>query len=340
MKTSQNSTNNKRLDMKIFSIFNNKGGVGKTTYLYHITHYLAEKGYKTLVLDLDSQANFTSYALSDQQIESQWENGNSIWRVVEPLTRGTGDFAKVIPYEVRDHLFLTLGDLSLGFFEDFLGDTWTSAKGGQELAIRTQSAIFRYILWATEQIDADIAFIDLGPNLGALNRCSLTASDYFIVPIAPDLFSLKGIENLGNKLALWKREWKQCADAWNTAESDEELRIPSGDPIFAGYVLQQHNVRSTSKDGMTKGWSIYNSQIEEAVKRLLAEKLELTHQSQWELGKIPNLDSLVPYSQNARKPIYECKSADGLRGEHITKARDSKKLYDEIIDNIEEILQR
>lgn len=324
--------------MKIFSIFNNKGGVGKTTYLFHIAHYLSSVGRKVLIIDLDSQANFTSYALDDVKIEEQWTAGNSIWRIVEPLTRGIGDFAKTPPMEISPNLYLTPGDLGLGNFEDFLGDTWTSAKGGQELAIRVQSAIYRFIMWASNEVDADIAFIDLGPNLGALNRCSLTASDYFIVPVAPDLFSIKGIENLGNKLVLWKQEWKQCADAWSAVGSSEQLALPSGSPQFAGYVMQQHNVRSSSPTGMTQGWSIYGDKVEASVSSSLVMKLGLTNKTSWELGKIPNLHSLVPYSQEARKPIFDCRSADGLRGEHITKARNSKNLYDEIVNNIQSLL--
>jgi len=324
--------------MKIFSIFNNKGGVGKTTYLYHITHYLASEGKKVLVVDLDSQANFTSYALDDDSIEEQWDKGNSILKVTEPLIRGLGDFSQVKPYKITENLFLTLGHLGLGAFEDFLGDTWTSAKGGDERAIRVQSAIFRYILWATKEVSADIAFIDLGPNLGALNRCSLTASDYFIVPVAPDLFSLKGIENLGNKLVLWKKEWQQCqqASVFNGLES--ELRMPSGDPKFAGYVLQQHNVRKQNPTGMTQGFGIYKNKIEQSIKTSLVDKLELNDKPSWELGKIPNLHSLVPYSQQARKPIYNCKSSDGLRGEHITKAKEPKELYKDIVGKISSLL--
>ena len=48
---------------KIISVFNNKGGVGKTTYLYHLAHLLAESGKKVLCVDCDSQCNLTAYFL-------------------------------------------------------------------------------------------------------------------------------------------------------------------------------------------------------------------------------------------------------------------------------------
>ena len=50
------------------SIFNNKGGVGKTTYMYHISHLLCKKGINVLMVDCDSQCNLTAYTLDDSSI--------------------------------------------------------------------------------------------------------------------------------------------------------------------------------------------------------------------------------------------------------------------------------
>ena len=54
--------------MKTIAFFNNKGGVGKTTLVYHFTYMLAELGYKCLAVDLDPQANLTSMFLSDDKL--------------------------------------------------------------------------------------------------------------------------------------------------------------------------------------------------------------------------------------------------------------------------------
>ncbi len=58
--------------MKIISIFNNKGGVGKSTLSFHLAHALAEMGKKTLMIDLDPQANLTLQCLSAEQLEKTW----------------------------------------------------------------------------------------------------------------------------------------------------------------------------------------------------------------------------------------------------------------------------
>ncbi|MBL0503416.1 AAA family ATPase [Aeromonas caviae] len=186
----------------------------------------------------------------------------------------------------KGNLYLIPGDVLLSNYEDSLGDTWSSAKGGSEPALRVQSAIYRYILWCAEKVNADVVMLDLGPNLGALNRSLLGASDYFIVPMSPDLFSIRGTENLGNKLVVWNKEWQQCHDAW----SGGELELPPGKPTFLGYVMQQHNTRQ-SATGMTQGWSIFGGRVENAVKVNVVDKLEPNGQAiewddgNWNLGK-------------------------------------------------------
>jgi hypothetical protein len=163
--------------------------------------------------------------------------------------------------------------------------------------------------------------IDLGPKLGALNRAVLASSDYFITPVAPDLFSIQGTENLGNKLVAWRKEWDQCNADWNGSA----LSIPKGRPRYLGYVVQMHNVRSNSS-GMTQGWSIYGEELEPAIQCNIIAKLQpLGQVIEWDegdykLGQIPNLHSLIPYSLEARKPVFDCTSTDGLRGAHISRA--------------------
>jgi len=328
---------------KFISIFNNKGGVGKTTYMYHVAHILAGRGSKVLMVDCDSQCNLTAYSLSDNDIKKSWGlEGNSIFRNIEPVYATTGDVRNRAPSRVlhaRGDLFIVPGDLRLSNFEDRLGDTWSSAKGGSEPDIRAQSAIHRYMEAAAEKVNADLVLIDLGPNLGALNRAVLASSDYFLTPVAPDLFSIQGTENLGSKLVGWRREWDQVNAAWGGGG----LSIPKGRPTYLGYVIQQHNIRS-NKDGMTAGWSIYGNDLIPAIKKNIVDKLKDMGQviewadDDYKLGQIPNLHSLIPYSMDAKKPIFYCNSSDGLKGAHISRARDSVDHFSEIVETLEQVL--
>src|SRR5580704_13424739 len=63
--------------MRLISIFNNKGGVGKTTLTFHIAKALAETGHKTLLIDLDPQCNLTIQALEEETIHQIWEREDS-----------------------------------------------------------------------------------------------------------------------------------------------------------------------------------------------------------------------------------------------------------------------
>lgn len=322
--------------MNIITVFNNKGGVGKTTYLYHIANLLADKGKKVLMVDGDSQCNLTAYTLADTQIARAWAaNGNSIYRVIEAVSSGTGDIKKRKPTKVNDNLHIIPGDIDLSTFEDRLGATWDSA-GISELSFRTQVALYRYIILCAHNLQSDFVLIDLGPNLGALNRALLGGSDYFITPLSPDLFSIRGTENLGNKLATWHEEWENILRKWRVKGSiASEIAMPNGKPKFFGYVMQQHNIRRT-KSGMTKGWELFGEQVDSAVRTNIVDKLaplsQVVLREAYMLAKIPNLHSLIPYSQHALKPIYKCTYKDGLRGEHISTAKDSKELYDDIIN--------
>lgn len=327
----------------IVSIFNNKGGVGKTTYLYHIAHLLADRGKKVLMVDCDSQCNLSAYSLSDETIKKSWaEDGNSIFKQIEPVFKTTGDIRSRKPTRVintHKELYIIPGDLFLSDYEDRLGDTWNGAKGGNEADLRAQSAIYRVIKDSAKKVKADIVLIDLGPNLGALNRAVIAGSDCFITPVAPDLFSIQGTKNLGNKLVRWRQEWEQCNASWHG-----DIEIPKGRPTYLGYVIQQHNQRTTATQ-MTRGWSIYKNQLEPAIRGNIVEKLEPVNQvAQWDddnyqLGLIPNLHSMIPYSLNAKKPIFHCNSTDGLNGSHISKARDSEAHFHDVVEMLEHVIE-
>jgi chromosome partitioning protein len=91
---------------------------------------------------------------SPAQLVTRADTGNSIYQNIEPVYKTMGDVRDRAPYKLRapGDLYLIPGDLRLSNFEDLLGDTWSSAKGGSEPALRAQSAIHRYIQKVTDKV--------------------------------------------------------------------------------------------------------------------------------------------------------------------------------------------
>jgi len=186
----------------VVAFFNNKGGVGKTSLVYHLAWMFSDLGMRVLAVDGDPQANLTAAFLSERRLESLWpeEGGHprTIFGTIEPLLTGTGDVnERPFVEAVSDKCGLIIGDLALSKWEDDLSLQWPKSMDREQRAFRVMSGLWRVIVGGAGEFDADVVLLDLGPNLGALNRAALVASDFLVVPLTPDLFSLQGLRNLG-----------------------------------------------------------------------------------------------------------------------------------------------
>ncbi len=225
--------------MKTILFFNNKGGVGKTTLVYHVAYMLGDLGYKTLAVDLDPQANLTSMFLDEERLIKIYENENkrlTILDSVKPLTKGLGDITDAYIEKINENLFLIPGDLELSLFEDRLSDNWGKCLDRDEAAFRVISSFYRIIKNAGLKYNFDYALIDVGTNLGAINRSTFISSDFIVVPMAADLFSLQGLKNLGTAVIRWKSEW---SDRYSR-NPEPTLMLPKGDVKPIGYIVMQH----------------------------------------------------------------------------------------------------
>jgi cellulose biosynthesis protein BcsQ len=317
------------------AFFNNKGGVGKTTLVYHVACMFADMGVKTLAVDLDPQANLTSAFLDESSLESLWSSGDAtILSAVMPILEGTGDVADVSPKEVRDNLHLICGDLGLSRFEDRLSESWSKGFAGDPAALRVTSAFHRLILSAGDRIGAQVVLMDVGPNLGAINRASLLAADHLLIPLAADLYSLQGLRNLGPTVRKWKSDWKRTIETANVT-----FPLPAGGMSPLGYVVLQHAVRL---DRPVKAYQKWLDRIpSEYRKSVLGDNVPV-----WQglgstdpnsLASLRNYRSLMPLAQDARKPMFDLRPSDGAIGSHSQYVQ---TCYAEFRELSEEILER
>ena len=98
--------------MKTIAFFNNKGGVGKTSLVYHLAWMYADLGLRVVAADLDPQANLTSMFLDDDRLEALWPDGSHVQTVfgaLQPLLEGTGDIAEPHVEAIADNIGLLVG---------------------------------------------------------------------------------------------------------------------------------------------------------------------------------------------------------------------------------------
>ena len=306
--------------MKTIAFFNNKGGVGKTTLVYHIAWMCGEMGKRVLAVDLDPQANLTTMFLPEEHLQSIWpEEGpnQSIQECVRPIIDGVGDIADAKLQEISPSIGLLPGDLGLSIFEDKLSDGWPRCLDRDQAAFRAVTAFYRIIHRAAEAFVADVVLMDVGPNLGAINRSSLISCDHVVVPLAPGLFSLQGLKNLGPTLQAWRRQWKARLRE-KPASLDEPM--PSGAMEPAGYVVMQHVERRSRPIRAYQRWisripKVYRNHVLDQELPAGAEEME-PEADPYCIGFIKNYQSLMPLAEDARKPIFKLTAADGAIGAH------------------------
>ncbi len=300
------------------AFFNNKGGVGKTSLVYHCAYMFAEQGLRVLVADLDPQSNLSIMALDEAQLEALWpddEHPLTLYGAVAPLFDGTGDVQSAHIELLTLNLGLLVGDLALSRIEDDLSTEWPRCLEGRERAFRVTTAFWRVIDDAARRHHADIVLLDVGPNLGAINRAALVASSHVVMPVAPDLFSLQGLKNLGPTLRKWRATWAAAL-----IQAPQALgSLPQGAMRPVGYVLMQHVERLGRP---TKAYAKWQKRLPIAYQQsVLGELSHPDQDSEHQIQRIKHYRSLMPMAMEMRKPMFSLSSADGAIGAHQTNVQ-------------------
>jgi len=297
--------------MIVIAFFNNKGGVGKTTLVYHLAWMFAEMGVNVVAADLDPQSNLTSMFLEEDRLEELWPPGGhplTIQGVIDPILRGIGEIAAPHVERITAQIGLLAGDLDLSGSENLFSQAWSQCYVADESAFRAITVFYRAIRAAADSRNAKVVLIDLGPNLGAINRAALVASTHVVIPLGADLYSARAIRHLGLQLKTLRADWKDLRDKSGYPES--------GEMEPAGYVITR-NTRSQSRwvCQIPAEYSEWVSE-EETPNPPPAEKDPHC------LGLLRNYRSLVPLALEAHKPMFLLKPADGAVGAHAEAVRD------------------
>lgn len=320
--------------MKSIAVFNNKGGVGKTTLLCNLAGFLAlERGKRILVVDADPQCNATQNIFSDEDVDQLYNSDAfTVDSIIKPLALGKGFASNFTAVHSKSFgVDVIPGDPRLALTEDVLASDWAQARGGETRGLRTSFAFTQLL----ERCEAyDLVMFDMGPSLGAINRSVLIGADYFVTPMSIDIFSLRAIENIAISINNWKRQLHNGLEQ-NENKEDLEVLDPNWNLQFLGYVTQQYTAKKNA-DGERRPVRAYDEIMNEVASRIenafLGEsKLSAEDVS---LGSIPTFHSLIPMSQTSRKPIFSLRGADGVVGAHFAKVKEYREIIEDISDKL------
>ena len=332
--------------MITLAMFNNKGGVGKTTLTCNAGAYIAKKLEKrVLIVDCDPQCNATQLIMGEEFAtnlyfsDDEAQQTTTISSILQPIEDGDANISNnIIPIKSSENRFgvdLIPGHPSFSIIEDRLGAAWHDLQGGDLGGIRKTN--WNKFLRDLIKDRYDLVLYDLGPSLGSINRSVLIGCDNFMTPMGTDIFSILGIRNISSWLASWVDRYENglalCEKNSPNRLADfgisPQLSISGG---YVGYTMQQYITKS--KGGVRRPTRAYEAIIDDVPKeifRSLGEYLpETIEKSQLALGDVPHLYSLIPLAQSVSCPLFELEGKDGLVGSQ-GKQRDQ---YESILGDI------
>lgn len=170
----------------IISVFNQKGGCGKSTTASNLGAYLSKHGKRVLLVDMDPQANLTvSVGINDEELEK------SIYDLLMAKEFKRENILEFIQETSYPRLYILPSDITLSNAEITLSN------------VMSRETVLKRILGAVNEF-YDYIIIDCPPSLGLLSVNALVASNNLIIPVTPAYFSVKGIKHLVNTYNLIK----------------------------------------------------------------------------------------------------------------------------------------
>lgn len=314
---------------KILTMYNNKGGVSKTTTLFNLGAFLAiRKQKKVLLVDCDPQCNLTElfFASIDGIDEPDFKlPGTSIYQALQPRFKGETSRINVKDVEVvksalYDNFFLLRGDLEFSFAETYLGTAWSQAITDDYHQKNNYVSIHLLIQDLLSYGMYDYILCDVGPSAGAITRSVVLACDGFFMPMIPDRFCNQAISLLGELLTNWIERNKIITKSFDIFN----VPLIPGDPQFLGAVIQNFKIYSGSNP--KKSYEKWKNLISNNISETLISNKNIRHgklisKENVYIASIRDVGTMAPTAQFFGRPIFDIKQ------EHTREASTNMQKY-------------
>jgi chromosome partitioning protein len=231
---------------QFISVFNNKGGVGKTTLTWNLADALAEKGKRVLLVDFDPQCNLSIAMLGADPFKAlvaDTSNSKTIRSFLQGYLQNTGPgpiFTHTGPH-TNKNVALIAGDFWLNVYSDALSvgnDLLTGNGIAKFTALRTLETKLE-----ENKQQFDYVMVDLPPSFGGLVRSSLYSSDHLIIPCTSDTFSEYCIGLIAQMLPQFIADWGNGIERFKQNNYGSKEYDHLGQPKFSGWIFNGFDTR-------------------------------------------------------------------------------------------------
>ena len=320
------------------ALFNNKGGVSKTTTCFNLGWMLAERGHSVVMVDADPQCNLTGMVLdlSEQDALTKFYADYPDRNLRDALEPAFSSRPKplepvdCVPVPGQEDLFLLPGHVGLAEDEVSLGIAQQLSESVQ--ALKNLPGSFNHLFQITaDQYEADFVLVDLSPGLGSINQNLVATSDFFVVPANPDVFSVMAIDSLARVVPRWFA-WAQNAAALD-ALATADYPFPEPRLKFLGLVVQRYRLKGGQPTEAFRG---YFDQLDAAIEETLIPAFKAADlllpddryqaaglEGAYRLASISDFNTLIADSQRSRKPVFALTQEDVNRRGFVWRTQKS-----------------
>lgn len=272
---------------QIISLFNNKGGVGKTTTIFNLSASLAAAGKKILLIDFDPQCNLSIATIGYDEFADYLQRteefpfGKTIRAFAQPSLQPTQNSKTYVtqPKYQKETINNKISTIYQQTLIDIVpGDFWLNSFA-DILTVGTDvvqgTGLYRFLVpfLFVEHLKKsgsyyDYVLIDLPPSFNTLVRSALYCSDYFLVPCTPDSFSAYCVSLIGEVLPTFIDDWNQGKRRYEGSNQYDKIIPSKGQPKFGGWIFNGFDTKKYVSTGERKEIGADKAHLDKIIEKI------------------------------------------------------------------------